>query len=259
VIDPRQRALWLSQSKTPGPVRARLLCFPHAGGGVAPFYRWSSWLPPDIQLSPVKLPGREDRLREPAVDELPRLVESIGEAIDPCLDGPFAVVGHSMGALLAFELARRWRRLDRRMPVCLFLAACPAPQLPPKLESIHRLPESEFLRMLQDRYQGIPQEIASNKELMHLLLPTLRADFRLVETYEYHQEPPLDCPILALAGDDDRHVTPAEVSAWREQTTGGFSLRILTGGHFFVHQTPGSVVQILARHLDGLLGQGATR
>jgi medium-chain acyl-[acyl-carrier-protein] hydrolase len=234
-------------------VRARLLCFPHAGGGAAPFYRWSSWLPPDVQLLPVNLPGRESRLREPAMDLLPPLVEAIGEAVEPRLDGPFAVLGHSMGAMLTFELARRWRRQGKRMPICLLLAACPAPQLPQKLAPIHRLPDGEFLNKLQARYQGIPQEVASQKELMRLLLPTLRADFKLVETYEYQPEPPLDCPILALAGDEDQHVTPAEVSAWREQTTGAFSLRILPGGHFFVHDAPASVVPILVRHLDSLL------
>jgi medium-chain acyl-[acyl-carrier-protein] hydrolase len=232
------------------------LCFPHAGGGVAPFYRWSRWLPPDIRLWPVKLPGREDRLREPALDQMPLLVEAIGEAIDPCLDGPFAVVGHSMGALIAFELARRWRRHGKRMPVCLFVAACPAPQLPQKSEPIHRLSDGEFLDKLHRRYQGIPQEVASQRDLMRLLLPTLRADFKLVETYEYRQEPPLDCPILALAGDDDPDVTPAEASAWRDQTTAAFSLRILPGGHFFLHQTPGSVVPILCRHLDAVVRQG---
>ena len=259
MIDPRHAALWLPQSKTAGPVRARLVCFPHAGGGVAAFYRWSSWLPPDIQLWPVKLPGREDRLREPALDQLPLLVESIGEAIDPCLDGPFAVVGHSMGALIAFELARRWRRRGKRMPVCLFVAACPAPQLPQKSAPIHRLPDGEFLDKLQGRYQGIPQEVASQKDLMQLLLPTLRADFKLVETYEYVQEPPLDSPIFALAGDLDPDVSPTDVSAWREQTTGAFSLRMLPGGHFFLHQTPRAVVQILYRHLDAVVGQSTTR
>ena len=88
---------------------------------------------------------------------------------------------------------------------------------------------------------------------MRLLLPTLRADFKLVETYQYQPERPLDCPILALACDEDQHVTPAEVSAWREQTTAAFSLRILPGGHFFVHDAPASVVPILVRHLDTLL------
>jgi medium-chain acyl-[acyl-carrier-protein] hydrolase len=94
---------------------------------------------------------------------------------------------------------------------------------------------------------------------MRLLLPTLRADFKLVETYEYHQEPPLDCPILALAGDDDPDVTPAEASAWREQTTAAFSLRILPGGHFFLHQAPGSVMPILCRHLDAVVRQDKGR
>ena len=237
-------------------MRARLLCFPHAGGGVAPFYRWSSWLPPEIQLLPVKLPGREDRIREPAMDELPRLVEAISDAIDPGLDGPFAVVGHSMGATIAFELARRRRRQAKRMPACLILAACPAPQLPQKAVPIHRLPDGEFLDKLHVRYQGIPAEVASQKDLMRLLLPTLRADFKLVETYRYQPEPPLDCPILALAGDEDQQVTMAEVSAWREQTSAAFSLRIFPGGHFFLHEAAGSVVPILCRHLDALLPKG---
>jgi medium-chain acyl-[acyl-carrier-protein] hydrolase len=250
---------WLPKPRGSGPVRARLFCLPSAGGGAAPFHRWSPYFPADIELLPVKLPAREERIREPAIDQMPVMVEAVAEGIRPRLDVPFAVLGHSMGALIAFELARRWRRQGAPMPVCLFLVAYPAAQLGSNTGLVHRLPDGEFLQKLQDRYRGIPGAIASNEELMRLLLPALRADFALVETYQYREEPPLDCPILALAGDEDREATVADVSAWREQTTAGFSLRIFPGGHFFLHESPRSVVPAVIRHLESLLAQGGSR
>jgi medium-chain acyl-[acyl-carrier-protein] hydrolase len=236
-----------------------LFCLPHAGGGAAPFHRWSGFLPADLELLPVKLPGREVRLREPAIDRMPRMIDSLAEALGPKLDIPFALVGHSMGALIAFELARRWRRQSGPTPVCLFLAAYPAPQLPAKSHFIHRLPDGEFLQKLQHRFGGIPGAVAGNEELMRLLLPTLRADYTLVETYQYQDENPLDCPILALAGDEDPEATIADMGAWRQQTTAAFSLRIFPGGHFFVHQEPRSVVPVIVRHLESLMAQDRTK
>jgi medium-chain acyl-[acyl-carrier-protein] hydrolase len=246
---------WLPQRRASGPVRARLFCLPHAGGGAAPYHRWSGHFPANIELVPVKLPGREERIRERAIDRMPAMVAALTEALAGDLDLPFAVLGHSMGAIIAFELARAWRS-SGIAPLCLFVAACPAPQLPRRSAAIHGLSEGEFLEKLQHRYQGIPGAVASNEELMRLLLPTLRADFSLVETYECQAGPPLACPILALAGDEDAEVTVADVSAWRQQTAAAFSLRIFPGNHFFLHQNPRSVVPVVVRHLESLLAHG---
>jgi medium-chain acyl-[acyl-carrier-protein] hydrolase len=249
ISDPNR---WFPQS-TNRNARGRLFCFPHAGGGAAKFYSWSHDIPAEIELLPVKLPGREERFREPAVDSLPALVERLAEVLPARCDLPFAFLGHSMGALIAFELARRLHRMGKAGPVCLFVAACPAPQAASFSEAIHTLPDAELLRALRTRYGGIPDAVAAHAELMQLMLPVLRADFKAVETYAYRPEPPLACGIVAMAGDEDAEVGVAEVSAWREQTNGGFSLHILRGNHFFLHEARQSTAQLVSRHLQALL------
>ncbi len=246
--DAPDSARWFHEPENPG-ARLRLFCFPHAGGGAAKFYAWSGELPREFEALPAMLPGREERFREPAVASLPLLVESLGRAIDDYTGIPFAFLGHSMGALVAFELTRRLRRERKRLPVCLFVAACPAPQSLRISEPVHKLPDDEFFRQVRERYGGVPDAVAANPELMALMLPSIRADFTAVETYRYDEEPPLDCPIVAMAGDSDREVSIADVSAWRRQTTAAFSLHIFPGGHFFLHDAPRNSVQLVSRRL----------
>ena len=159
------------------------------------------------------------------------------------------LLGHSMGAWLAFELARELRRRGERMPGLLIVAASPAPQRSRAIEPIHQLPDAEFVAEMSRRFDGIPPAVRANEELLQLLLPAMRADMRLLETYEYVEEPPLEVDIFALGGVEDHAVSATALADWRRHTTGRFSSRLLPGGHFFLfpagdqrtHEPPAAV------------------
>jgi medium-chain acyl-[acyl-carrier-protein] hydrolase len=201
-----------------------------------------------VEVCPVQLPGRETRFREPAFTELAPLVEALAGSLRPYLDRPFAFFGHSMGALLAFELARRLQRDHGPQPVRLVVSGCGAPQTRTSHTAIHALPAAEFREELR-RLNGTPAAVLDNDELMDLVLPTLRADFSLCETYAHAAGPPLACPITALGGLGDDTVSRQELDAWREQTTGPFRLRMLPGDHFFLNSARPLLLQALIQDL----------
>lgn len=223
---------WLpALGRRPG-ARLRLFTLPYGGGGTTPFREWQALLPADVEVCPVLLPGREARIGEPAFDRLPPLVAALGDALAPALDVPFAFFGHSVGALVAFELARALRRRGALPPMHLFVSAHPAPQLP-ELSRRHDLPEDQLIAELR-QFQGTPAEVLDHPELMRLVLPTLRRDFAVAETYEYRAEPPLDCPLTAFGGLADPRADRAALLPWQEQTCARFKLRMFPGGHFFL-------------------------
>jgi surfactin synthase thioesterase subunit len=241
---------WLRPDAAEAKTRLRLFCFPHAGGGASKYYRWSDQVPAAIRLMPVQLPGREQRLREQPFAEIEPLVEAAGAALQPHFDRPFALLGQSMGALVAFELARWLRRGGHRQPRCLVVASSAAPQVTSCDDPIHLLPRSQFLAELQSRYGGVPAAVAEHKELMDLLLPALRADVAVVETYCYQHEPPLEYPVLAIGGTDDHVVSPAKLAAWSEQTAAEFQLKMLPGDHFVLDSQRQTALPAIARFLE---------
>ena len=226
---------WISFRKPGREARLRLFCFPYAGAGAVIFRTWSDDLPGDVEVCPVQLPGRGTRLMEPPFTQLPPLVEALAEALVPLLDKPFAFFGHSLGALVSFELARRLRSQYGVHPARLFVSASRAPQVPHRGPPAHTLPEKDFLAELQ-RLNGTPSELLEHEELMEIMLPLLRADFAVYETYVYSTELPLNCPISAFGGLQDRNVNNSDLEAWRAQTSGSFSLRMFPGDHFFLRQ-----------------------
>ena len=241
---------WIVRSK-PQP-HLRLFCFPYAGGGASLFHLWSDKLPSEVEVCPVQLPGRENRLREPAFSLLTPLIQALAQALRPYMDIPFAFFGYSMGTLISFELARYMRKTLNPGPHQLFVAAHRAPQLPQSHPELHRLPEPAFTDAL-DRLGGTPSTVRQHAELMQLMLPMLRADFALCETYVYSPETPLSCPITAFGGEQDTHVSNEALSAWREQTQGPFTLRILPGNHFFVHSQQQILLQAISQDLAKIL------
>jgi medium-chain acyl-[acyl-carrier-protein] hydrolase len=201
----------------------------------------------------VQLPGREKRLREPPVKRLGPLVDEIAHALGNELDLPFAIFGHSMGALLGFELARRFRRDLGRQPVHLFVSGHRAPQLPDPDPPIHDLPDDEFVTQMQ-RLNGTPQAVFESPELMELVLPTLRADFTLCETFAYRPERPLTCPVSVYGALQDKIAQRPDLEAWCEQTSGPFVVRMFPGDHFFIHTSQPLLLETLNRELQALLG-----
>ncbi|MCL1471393.1 thioesterase II family protein [Argonema antarcticum] len=242
---------WITKLKPNPQAKLRLFCFHYAGGGALSFRSWTDSLPSCIEVCPIELPGRGFRLLETPFTEIEPVIETLTLTILSSLNKPFAFFGHSMGALVSFELARRLRKEYNQSPVHLFMSGHRAPQIPDRDPPIHALPEPEFLRQLC-RYNGTPKAVLENAELMELLLPTLRADFAVVETYVYSQESPLDCPIAVFGGLEDWKVGVEELEAWRKQTNAAFSLEMFPGDHFFLHSAQTLLLQSLSQLLSAV-------
>ncbi len=228
--------------------RLRMFCFPYAGGGASIYRGWASSLPADLEVCPVQLPGRESRLRDQPFSSTEPMVPAVLDALRPYMDLPFVFFGHSMGGLIAFELSRQLRRRGHALPLHLFVSGRRPPQLPPREEPIHGLPEPEFLKRLRE-LNGTPEEVLQHEELMRLLIPLLRADFAVNETYTYAEEEPFDLGISAFGGLGDDEVTREDVEAWRQQTRGRFRMRMLPGHHFFIHGAKDLVLEAVSRDL----------
>ncbi len=229
----------------------RLFCFPYAGGNASVFYPWLDAVPREIEISLVQPPGRGRRLAEAPYADLNLLVQMLAEIFERYLDKPCAFFGHSMGALLCFELARQLRQRYRILPKHLFVSAHRAPQLPARYPPIHHLPELAFIDEL-GTFHGTPEIILHDKEFMNLILPTLRADFTLCETYTYQPQEPLACSISALGGVDDTLVNQDELDAWRVQTSTSFTRHLFPGHHFYFQQGGQPLLLIIVNRLLAL-------
>ena len=243
---------WLIRPKSAPKAKLRLFCFPYAGGNASTFHSWAHKLPDEIEVCGVQLPGRGERIRQQAYTHISTLLPALIEGIQPSLDKPFVFFGHSMGALLSFELSRRLRELGAPLPLQMFLSGRAAPQLPDPEPPKHLLPEDEFISELS-RLNGTPRQILEHRDLMQLVIPLLRADFAVCETYVYVDQPPFDCPFSVMGGVQDTQVTRDRLEAWRKQTTGPFSLRMFPGDHFFLTTSERLVLESLYRDVYQLL------
>ncbi len=239
---------WFSQYKPKTHAEVRLFCLPYAGGTALIYRKWPEILPPTIDVCALQPPGRGNRIIEPAFNRIEDLVKALVEVMRPYLDKPFALFGHSMGALISFELARCLRREVNLTPQQLFFSGHRAPQLPDPDPPTYNLPEKEFLAELR-RLNGTPPEALENSELMQLMIPLLRADFALCQTYIYTIDAPFSCPISVFGGLQDIDVSRANLEAWRTQTTSNFSLHMFPGDHFYLHQAQPTLLQLIAQQL----------
>lgn len=228
--------------------RLRLFCFPFAGGSALTYRDWAQDLPASIEVCPIQLPGRGNRSLETPCTRLAPLVRDLTSALCSYLDRPFTFFGHSLGALISFEVALRLRAQVELSPVHLFVSGCRAPHLPSSSRPIHALPDAEFVEEIR-RLGGTPNEVLQNADIMQLLLPMLRADFAAYETYTYEAAQPLDCPISALGGWHDRETTQDELAAWQDHTGAQFQLHMFPGDHFFLRHARVPILQLLSRHL----------
>jgi len=243
---------WIRCAKPRPAPRMRLYCIPHAGGGAATFRTWSAGLPEQLEQCSVQLPGREDRLKDAPLPSVTPIVAELADVLASGLDLPYAIFGHSMGALIGFELLRELRRRGARPASHLFASAFRAPQLPRREAAIHELSDDEFVEEVNRRYDAVPQMVRENEELMALVLPGLRGDMAVCDSYEYAEGEPLACPITVFGGEQDVQVTPDELAGWEAQTSGGFALTMFGGEHFF-HQT--EQAGLLAAISAGLAGE----
>lgn len=215
----------------------RWLCLPHAGGAATMFHKWSRFFGEDVEVLAVNFPGRGRRFREPPHRRMEHLVASLVEAVRPRLDVPYAVFGHSLGSTIGFELIRALRREGAPLPVGLFVSARIAPQNPHPARAIHHLPQDAFLSSLEERY-GIADQTLRDPEMAALLYPSLQADIEILETYTYTPEAPLPLPITTYGALGDTSVARSALEAWREQTSGPFSIQLFPGDHFYLMRDP---------------------
>jgi medium-chain acyl-[acyl-carrier-protein] hydrolase len=225
---------WVVDRPRRTPPAHRLFCLPWAGGNSSAYTAWRDAFGGDVEVCPIELPGRQRRWAESPFERLDPLVNALATALSGELRGRWSLFGHSMGALVAFELARALRRRGEGRPETLFVSAGPAPQLPRPQPWVHDQPDSVVLERLR-ALGGVPEELTAAPELMELVLPAIRADFAVCETYVHRPEPPLDCPIVAFSGAQDAEVPPERVEQWRSQTTGTFLHHLLPGGHFMIN------------------------
>ncbi|MDE3721848.1 alpha/beta fold hydrolase [Nocardiopsis sp. N85] len=241
---------WLRRFHAREGARLTVVLFPHAGGS-ANFYReWSADLPEEYALLVVQYPGRETRMGEPPVDRMEDLAEGAVAAIEECVSGPYALFGHSMGALVAYESTRRLAKGPLGAPVRLFASARCAPGREGPTAGVHLLDDDGLVAVIE-ALGGTPPGVLADHGLRSLVLPAVRGDYRLVDTYRPTAPAPVDVPVTALAGADDPSVTPEEVAAWAETTTRGHVLEVLPGDHFFPVRHRAEVLRILARDLAG--------
>ena len=248
------RADWLHRRpRRAAAARVRLVCFPFAGGGATAYHDLARVLPEELEPLSVVLPGRERRLGEEPFRRMAPLVEALGAGIAADLVPPFAFLGHSLGALVAFEVALRLEREGRPGPVRLFAAGCRAPHLPDPDPPVHGLSDAEFRAELV-RLGGTPPEILAHEELMQLFLPALRADFELNETYRADPLVPLGCPLTVIGGERDPKASRAELEAWGGATRSDARFLWLPEGHFFLSSSREALRDAIVRDLGPWLG-----
>jgi surfactin synthase thioesterase subunit len=214
----------------------RLVCFPYAGGAANFYYRLSATLLPDVEALSVQYPGRQDRLADPLIDDIAVLADQIAAALDGWVDRPTAFLGHSMGAVVAYEVARRWARQGRSIEH-LLVTGRRAPSRH-RHSALHLLDDDGFCAEMAKLSGPEAAELLTHPELGPLLLPPVRNDYKAIELYEH-------VPGAPLSGDADPLVTPDEARAWAEHTTGRFTLRVFAGGHFFVNDYQPQVTEIV--------------
>jgi surfactin synthase thioesterase subunit len=240
---------WLVAPPDPH-AEVKLFCFPPAGSGASVYRLWPARLAPQgIAVYRIQPPGRENRFREERCTDLDRYLDQVLAEIRPLLDGPFALFGHSMGSLIAFGLARRLRRDGLRLPAHLMVSAYRAPQAPP-MKVIHELPDSEFIHELRHTYNGIPDQLLHEPEVLSIMLPIVRADLAVAASRRYEAEAPLECPISAFGGLDDGYVDERQLGEWRAQTSRLFHLQMFPGDHFYISTATEDLIRSVRSALE---------
>jgi surfactin synthase thioesterase subunit len=235
-----------------GSARLRLFCFHYAGATASIFRTWQAAFPPAVELVAVQLPGREYRLDEPLLTDIGEIVAGLIEVVPPLLDRPFVFLGHSMGALVGFDLIRMLRARGLRQPELFIVASRNAPQFKWRDAGAEKLPDDQFIAAVRD-YNGMPDALLNDETLRDLWLPRLRADLTVSATYQYVPQRPLDCPILVMFGEKDGLVSDMGLSGWLEQTSACVRFSRYPGNHFFTHTAEQLVLEEIRGEVEGRL------
>ena len=241
-MDTVTKPRWLVHGVT-RPEATRLFCFPHGGGSVAEYIRWTRDLA-TVEAAGIQLPGRGARQREPALTSMPELVDAVADGVD--FAAPCAFFGHSLGSLVAYEVVREIRRRGGRLPMHLVVSGFPGPHLHRTTTPLHTLPDDELLDAVARRHAGIPAGVLEDSELRAMAADCLRSDYRILETYRWEPGAPLDLPVTVFAGRDDE-IDDDALDGWRRHTTGPVRIRRFPGGHFYLRDRPGVVMRAVAR------------
>lgn len=249
--DEHKRNPWLLSVGAKPNARMRLFCFPYGGGTAHIYHSWPNQLPAWVDVCAVQPPGRANRLQESPFTIMDDLISAATESLKTCLGIPFAFFGHSIGALASFELARRFRQDYGIEPSLLIVSGCRAPQIPYSGPLFYGLPDAQFLAEIE-RVGGTPKELLEHAELMQLMMPLLRADFALDQTYAYAEAPQLSCPIVVFGGLEDEIVSRESLEGWRRQTANTFSAFSFPGGHFFINTAREQLLDAISLSLNSI-------
>lgn len=230
--DTADRNLWVQRFHPSPEGKVRLICFPYAGGSATYYFPLSKSLAPKLEVHAVQYPGRQERRRERCIDSIKDLAAQIAEALYGSTDRPFALFGHSMGAIVAFETARHLQAAGRENPVKLFVSGRRAPSCR-RLENIHRLDDNEIIAELL-RIGITSPTLLEDEEIRAAILSAVRADYRAIETYEPESSPTLECATMVMFGDSDPQTSFAEALAWRNHCSGAFDIKVFPGDHFYL-------------------------
>jgi medium-chain acyl-[acyl-carrier-protein] hydrolase len=248
----QERNTWFAFHKIQQQVKFRLFCLPYSGGGASVYHSWEGILPPTIEIIPIELPGRGSRMIEPPYTHIDDLVQDLSAALLPYLDRPFAFFGHSMGALVGFEISRHLRDAHCLFPFHLFISGHGAPHIQDREKSIHELSDEQLVEKLREM-NGTQEEILNNPELRSIILPVIRADFSICGTYRYRPAAPLSCPMDIFGGLGDRYVPRCDLEAWAEHTSSACKVRMFPGDHFFLNQSRLLLLRVIAQELFALM------
>ncbi|MFH8365591.1 thioesterase II family protein [Streptomyces sp. NPDC018031] len=240
---------WLRKFQAAPSSEMRLVCFPYAGGAASYYFPLAKSLAPAIEVHAVQYPGRHDRYREPVIDDINQLADAVFPAVQELTDRPLALFGHSMGAVVAYEIALRLEDRLGVKPVVLFASGRRAPSRYRDDDDVHNWSDTQLLAEIQS-LEGTDNAVLQDPELLRMVLPALRGDYRAIGTYQHVPGRTVSCPLVTLIGDVDPKVTLDEARDWERHTSDEFDLRSYSGGHFFLTDHMAGVTELIQERLN---------